>query len=312
MSAKSDVIAYVQGKFGGQDAMRAALISILEKCDDNGKLQALRTAYTQNDPEVEFTNDPNVDSGAAYDTNGNKLIIKPVGQPLDLADMFLFESFNCAHRKEYQDLSSKFNANTFPPMYFMDYGKGTSAIEGVVTYDYVTLLREVRQNAPDFALPSQAKRSLTLNEEVSHESQLVAKMTWTPHDPTGIGDWRFPTPEHYAFRKVMSLTPSQATLRVRHLVASAAGKNGYGAYMEMDPSSKFQKWWQPQWRALSAEHKPTAFIAVGLEANEVFKGKPGITWRPIQLADYQFNTAMEMEARRLLKRSPLGKAPEKW
>ena len=223
MSAKQEVIAYVSGKLPGGNAVLAELLKILNACADDGILKTLSAAYNNEKPAIEFKGGSDTESGAYYDSNNNKMVISPSGKPPDLADMFVFESFNCAHRKEYNALANSFNANNFPPMYFQDYGDKKSAIEGVATFEYLALLREIQKNAPNFAFSEQAKRCLKSNETVASGSQMVERMTWTPHDPAGLGDWRFATPLHYAFRRVMELRPAQTGTRIKHLVISAAG-----------------------------------------------------------------------------------------
>jgi hypothetical protein len=59
------------------------------------------------------------------------------------------------------------------------------------------------------------------------------------------------------------------------------------------------------WNQLPREKKPTAFISICLKANKVMPSKTKNTWKPITLADYQFDVGMEIEARRLSKRSSL-------
>ncbi len=313
MSAKQEAIAYVSGKLPGGHPVLSELVKALNACADDGILKKLSAAYNNEKPTIEFAGGAGTESGAYYDFNNNKMVISPNGQAPDLADMFLFESFNCAHRKEYSALAVAFNGNNFPPMYFQDYGDKKSAIEGIATFEYLSLLREIQKNVPNFTFCEQSKRSLKSNENVASGSQMVARMTWTPHDPTGLGDWRFATPLHYAFRRVMELTPAQTMTRIKHLVISAAGGSGWGCYNEMDPNQTFQKWWRDQWPNLRPEEKPTSFIGVCDEASRVFRGKPGIHWKAIALADYQFNTEMELEARRLSKTSKLvGQAPQKW
>jgi len=311
MAAKQDVIDYVNDKFKTRAGLLDALLSMLNACDDQGMVQHLRKAYIDNNPEVEFTENDEVASGANYDSNNNKITIRPGGSNLDLADNLIFESFNCTHRQDYKDLSSRFNQNTFPPMLFLDYGKEMSRIEGMVVYKYVSLLREIQKNiSQDAPLTNGARRALRSNAEVSHEAQLISRMQWTPHDPSGTGDWRFPTPEHYAFRKVMALTVSQAWYRIKYLIVMSGGGNAIGHYNTLDYNMRFQKWFQGIWSNLQNESKPTAFIESCGEANRVFKNKMGANWREITLADYQFSTALELEARRLQKRASLTKAPD--
>ena len=110
----------------------------------------------------------------------------------------------------------------------------------------------------------------------------------------------------------MDLTPGQAVYRIKYLVASAAGGK-LRDYAQMDCNMNFQRWVQTRWTNLQPAAKPTSFIAVCDEANRVFQayqtGRGG-RWRPIAQADYQFTTALELEARRLQKRSTLGRAPD--
>lgn len=313
MSAKQHVIEFVNQKFQAHHGVRDALVQMVSACADDGKLATLRAAYEEKHPEVAITDDPNAASGAYYDNTSNRITINPRGVPLDLADMFLFESFNCAHRDEYRALTREYNnSNRWPPMYFKDYGEQWSDIEGRAVFEYITLLREIQQNKPAFHFPHQAWRSLQDNEAVGSELQLQAKMRWTPHDPAGTGDWRFPTPAHYAFRRVLDLTSGQAGPRIRYVVLKAAGTSDRAFYNQMDGNSIFWNWWGRQWQGLPQEARPTELISVFEEANRVFQGMPGIHWRRIALSDYQFDTAMELEARRLRKRSSLGHAARKW
>jgi hypothetical protein len=309
MSAKQKIIAFVNQKFHAHPAVRDALVQTVSACADNGKLATLWTAYEKNRPEFVFTNDPQAESGAFYDFGSNKITIKPEGVPLDLADMFLFESFNCAHRDEYTALDREFKSSKWPPMLFKDYGEKKSDIEGGVTFEYLTLLREIQQNSPAWSLPYQAVRTLKDNDGIDHSSQLIARMHWTPHDPKGTGDMRFPSPLHYAFQRVLDMTTMQAGPRIKYVILRAVGTSDRGKYSRLDEDSTFWNWWVHQWPHLPQQARPTALITVFEEANQVFQGKSAFRWRRIELADYQFDTAMEMEARRLCKRSSLGKAP---
>lgn len=316
MSTKQDVIDFVQAKITGHDDVRDKVLEILGYCAEEGILQKLSTAYKSHNPSVEFINDPNAESGAFYDSKNNKLVIKPQGDAAQRADMFLFESFNCFHRDDYNTLDSIFKGNDYPPMYFLDYGRKKSDIEGKATFGYVSLLREVKNNQATYQFVEQAKRALTKNDGVMSEDALMASMTWTPHDPSGTGDWQFASPRHYAFQKAMDLTKMQASYRIKHLIVEAAvrdGSHGYAsgrkkrlAYgVHIDQNSSFQSWWSNQWENLGREKKPTAFISICEKANEILINRTIDPWRPITLADYQFDTGMELEARRLCKVSPL-------
>lgn len=312
MSARDDVIRYVDAEFGREPQLQAALRGVVAAMDADGVARQLRKAFVEHRPDLQFAQGGEVASGANYDSNSNTISVQRAAGMADfalLADNLLFEAFNCAHREEYRALSRQFNANTLPPMFFMDYGKQMSRIEGTVTYEYVSLLREVRGHGGP-AMPDGAVRALKDNAEVGHATQMIARMSWTPHDPAGTGDWRFPTPAHYAFRKMMALTVAQTVFRVKALVVRAAGGAGLGAYGALDDNQRFQGWLRDRWTNLAAEHKPTTFITVCEEANRVFRRKVGAAWRPFALADYQMTTEMELEARRLLKRAVLPPAPD--
>ena len=319
--SKRVVTDFVNTNVIGHDDVKLKLLETIGFCEDNGVLQKLAAAYQTHRPSVEFRNDHNAESGAYYDSANNKLVIKPEGDAAQIADMFLFESFNCFHRVDYANLDSVFKASNYPPMYFLDYGRKKSDIEGKATYGYVSLLREVQKNQGAYQFVQQAKRALDKNSGVVSEGALMARMTWTPHDPSGMGDWQFTTPRHYAFQKVMDLTKIQAGDRIKHLIVEAAVRDGgrYGvgkaklrAYgSEIDPNFNFFHWWSDQWDGLRREQKPTAFISICVKANEVIGRPAGLTlksidtWRPITLADHQFDIGMELEARRLYKISPL-------
>lgn len=310
MTAKQDVIDYCTVKFAGDNPLLQAVLSMIQACEADGLVTQLRAAYIEKDPDVEFTNSEAVASGANYDYGENKITIKPGGQALDLADNLIFESFNCAHRQEYLDLRTRFNANSFPPMFFMDFGKAMASIEGKVTYEYLSLLREIGLNSPvDTPHADGAKRTLVKNSEVNHEDQMIARMQWTSHAPGGEGDWRFPTPEHYAFQKVMDMNAGQAWYRIKCLIIAAAGGNRLGDYNKLDYNMRFQKWARDEWTPLARTAKPTSFITMCQEANRVFPPASGGRWRPITLQDYQFSTMLELEARRLQKRAVLTRAP---
>jgi hypothetical protein len=306
MSSRQKVIDYVQGKFSAWPRFRDALVQMFGACHADGRLVELwQGAYQQYDPEIQFTNAPDVASGANYDYASNVIKIKLGNDPLALADMFIFESFNCVHKADYLKLRSEFNQFVWPPMLFLDYGKEMARIEGIVTFKYLETLREIEKNQPAFPFPYDARRTLKDNGHCGHEAQVIARMTWTPHNPSGTGDWRFPSPEHYAFQRMLDLKWSQAETRIIYLVCQAAGTSK-GNYAKLDPNRKFLKWGCGNWPH-RAEQRPTTFITLCQAANDAFKNTPQIRWRPITLANYQFTTAMELEARRLLKRAPLGK-----
>lgn len=315
MSAKAEVINFVTRKIVGHDEVKAKVQEIIGYCDDNGVLQKLNSAYKSHNPDISFSNDPDAESGAYYDSKNNKLVIKPEGDAGQRADMFLFESFNCFLREAYNNLELVFKGNDYPPMYFLNYGKKKSDIEGKAVYGYVSLLREVRANQAQYHFVEQAKRALKKNDSIMSEGQMMASMTWTSHDPSGTGDWQFTSPRHYGYQKAMDLTKMQASYRIRHLIVEAAvrdGSRGWGsgrsklrAYAQLDPGLSFQKWWLDQWNNLQRETKPTAFISICEKANEVLNSNTIDAWRPITLANFQFDTGMELEARRRANRSPL-------
>jgi len=319
MSRKQEVIDFVTANVTGHDDVKAKILEVINLCDDNGILQKLATAYQSHNPSIEFKNDPNAETGAYYDNKNNKLVIKLEGGARERADMFLFESFNCFHRDDYNDLESVFKGNSYPPMFFFEYGRKKSNIEGKAVYGYVSLLREAQKNQTAYHFVEQARRALKKNDGVMSEDALMASMTWTPHDPSGTGDWQFTSPRHYAFQKAMDLTKMQASYRIRCLIVEAAVRDGsnygsgkrklqaYGGYI--DQNSTFQRWWLNQWNGLRREQKPTAFISICLKANEVLINRTIDPWRPITLADYEFDTGMELEARRLSKRTPLTGQP---
>ena len=134
MPTKEEVIDFVKTKIVGHDQVRDKVCEIIGFCDDNGILQKLNTAYKSHNPSVKFINDPNAESGAYYDNKNNKLVIKPQGDAGQRADMFLFESFNCFHREDYNTLDLNFKGNSYPPMYFLYYGRKKSDLEGKTTY----------------------------------------------------------------------------------------------------------------------------------------------------------------------------------
>jgi len=320
MTAKEYVIDYAGRQFAGHDDVKRNVLDILSLCDSEGALTTLSEAYKAFAPSVEFRDDPNAESGAFYDANDNKIVVRPEGDAKERADMFLFESFNCAHTKEYKALNLTFGKIAYPPMLFLAYGRKKSSIEGKATFEYLSLLREVRKNSGAYEFTKQGKQALKSNDDVMSKEMLIAKMTWTPHEPSGTGDFQFASPEHYAFRKVMDLKTAQATWIIRILIANAAVRDGhktYGsgisrvskAYNVLDPEQRFLNWWKPQWENLDQGKKPTAFISVTEKANEFFAKRTIDAWRPITLSDFELDVRMELEARRLSRLSPLVSAP---
>ncbi len=315
MSAKQNVVTYLNpNKVPNRDVL-AKLLDIIHACDDDGTVQKLDTAYRTHKPDIQFRNDPNAASGAFYDYKDNIIIVKPEGDALVRADMFLFESFNCYHREDYRQLEKDFKSN--PRMFFLDYGRRKSDTEGKVTFEYLSLIREVNRSRSNLAMAQQAIQTMKKNASIVSEDQMMASMRWTAHDPAGCGDMQFTTPRHYAFSKARDMTKMEAGDRIKHLITNAAvrdsnpryGSRKLAAYQEMDQGLKFHKWWLDQWGQLQPDAKPTAFLSICEEANKAFPSKSLDPWRPITLADFQFDTGMELEARRLAKKSPLGRFP---
>jgi len=330
MAVKDDVLLCVAEIFGLQldgpgrlsaapaldqrGAVGTEVWNAIQNCDADGVVTKLKQAY-EGWPRVVFEHNANTESGGYWDSVNKKIHIDSQIDTLMQADVFLFESFNCYYDAEFRALDVAFKRAYGRPMFFMDYGRKKSDIEAKSTFAYVSLWREVQRNHAAHNLPRQATRALRANKTVAHEDQAMCVNSFTPHDPSGTGDFQFATPRHYAFQRMMDLEAREAMIRMKHLIVNAASRNGkardYTIRLDPDPHP-FQKWWSTRWPA-EREKRPTAFISVCVEANQygTFKARlrRGEQWKPITLADFQFDVGMELEARRLAKKSPIAGKP---